>query len=132
MFGKKKKSSPKLTLSPSVQKADELRRNALKAGEAFTRINKAVLAAMSVATTKEEKAAVRKKYRGQMKDLKFKADMAYANYDAYLREKFYISNAFIETGEKYFDTDKGFITWLQKNEDKKTARLERNIRRRRA
>lgn len=111
MAGKKNKQ---IKLSPEVQKADNLRLKALAAASESTRIRKQSREEFDRAKTAEEKEAVRKKYTALRKGTKFAADKAFSEYDLYIRDTFGISNAHIETNEKFVSTDKGFIDFLEK------------------
>lgn len=111
MAGKKNKQ---IKLSPEVQKADDLRRKALAAASEATRIRKQSREEFDRAKTAEEKEAVRKKYTALRKGTKFALDKAFSEYDLYIRDTFGISNAHLETNEKFVSTDKGFIDFLEK------------------
>lgn len=121
----KTKQSKAKSLSPEIQKADELRRKALAAASVATCIAKQSKNEFDNAKTKEDKDAVRQKYSNIRKQSKFDSDKAFSEYDNYILETFGIRNAYSETNEKFFSTDEGFIDYLDKRSRKKAKKPEK-------
>lgn len=119
MAKKATKQSKAKSLSPEIQKADELRRKALAAASVATCIAKQSKNEFDNAKTKEDKDAVRQKYSSIRKQSKFDSDKAFSEYDNYILETFGIRSAYSETNEKFFSTDEGFIDYLDKLSRKK-------------